>query len=286
MSMPWSRAASLVYLVPRWIGIDVWYEGYNHEAAPGHFEFETNILNARPAGKWPRLTVTLLDARVVSETLATPGQPAPFDVLEVDVLVSVSNPDPVWTAQSNDASRQLLGFALGYLHQHPKKNWALAGPGGGPNIVFQVNTERKPYEQDLMNSTFEAAQVALMPAIAYTGRVVQVAPSGVKPSWPSKWKAQAKGMLVGADGMRAAEDFAAANNTQLVWADELVDDGTALAALAAEGWIVAVHDSVLLVDEKVDRKRAAALPPGALVIGRAENAKLFDRAGLPTLPPA
>ena len=282
MSMPWFRVAPIVGRIPHLVGSEIWYEGYNHEAAPAHFEQEANILNARPAGQWPRLTVTLLDARITSATI---GTPSPIDAVEVDVLVSVSNPDPVWTDQHNGPSRQLLGFAIGYLHEHPTKTWALNGDGGGPNVVIDWTIERKPFDQNLMDETFQAARVPLMPAVAYTVRVVQTAPVAGKPKWPDKWKAQKRGMLVGAEGLRAAEDYAAANSTQLVWADDLVDDAAALAALAAEGWILAFHGTALLADEKVDRKRVTALPPGALVVGHTDTAKQFDRAGLPTLQP-
>jgi len=85
--------------------------------------------------------------------------------------------------------------------------------------------------------------------------------------------------------MKAAVAYAAANNAPLVWADDLAGDSTGLAPLVAQGWIVALHDTALLVEGKVDCKLVAALPSGALVIGYAENAKLFDRAGLSALEP-
>jgi hypothetical protein len=285
MSMPWFRAAPIVAFVPRGIGNQIEYEGYSHEAAPDHFEFETNILNSRPAGKWPRLTVTLLDARLSSSSAGQPGTPAPIDAVEVDVLVSVSNPDPVWTDQHNEPSRRLLGFAMGYLHEHPTKSWAFNVDGGGPNVVIAYTVERKPYDQTLMNSTFVAARVPLMPAIAYTARVVQTAPITINPKWPDSWKAAGRGMLVGEPGLRAAEAFATANHTSLVWADELASDGDALAALVAEGWIVALHDAALLVEGKADRKRVAAVPPGVLVVGYGDRATLLERSGLPVLKP-
>jgi hypothetical protein len=283
MSMPWFRAAPIVGRVPHLIGSAIGYEGYNHDAAPGHFEHEANILNSRAAGQWPRLTVTLLDARISSGTIGSPGDPPPVDAVEVDVLVSVSNPDPVWTDQHNGLSRQLLGFAMGYLHEHPTKTWALTGGGGGPNVVVDWAIERKPFDLSLMNETFLAAKVALMPAIAYTARVVQTSPSTVKPKWPNRWDASARGLLVGAEGMRAAEQYAAANHAPLVWADELVGDAAALAALAADGWIVALHDTALLSDGKADRGRVGALPPGTLVVGHADRVRHFARAGLPVL---
>ena len=285
MSIPWFRAAPIVARVPHLIGSEIGYEGYHHDAAPGHFEHEANILNTRPAGQWPRLTVTLLDARLVSSTVGTPGDPPPIDAVEVDVLVSVSNPDPVWTDQHNGLSRQLLGFAIGYLHEHPTKTWALNGGGGGSNVVIEWTIERAPFDQALMNATFLAARVPLMPAVAYTARVVQTSPNTFTPQWPGTWEASANGMLVGAEGMRAAEEHAAANKTPLVWADDLVGDAVALAALTAEGRILAFHDTAFLVDDKVDRKRVAALPPGALVIGHADRLKLFGRSGLPVLTP-
>jgi hypothetical protein len=285
MSMPWFRAAPIVAFVPRSIGSQIALEGWSHDAAPAHFEDEANILNVRPAGKWPRLTVTLLDARISSSTIGTPDNPPPIDAVEVDVLVSVSNPDPVWNDQSNGLQRQLLGFAMGYLHEHRVQAWALNGGGGGANVVVEWTVERKPFDQSLMNETFLAARVPLMPAIAYTVRVVQTAPITINPKWPDTWKASKNGMLIGAEGMRAAEDFAAKNKTRLVWADELVGDASALAGLAAEGWILAFHDSAFLVGDKVDRSRVAALPPGALVIGRAERVKLFSRTGLAVLEP-
>lgn len=280
MSIPWFRAAPILARVPHWIGDQITYEGYNHAAAPAHFEYEANILNSRPAGQWPRLTVTLLDARLSSGTIGTP-----IDAIDVDVLVSVSNPDPVWTDQHNGLSRQLLGFAIGYLHEHPKKTWALTGGGGGPNVVIDWTIERKPFDQGLMNETFVAARVPLMPAVAYTARIVQTSPNTFKPQWPAKWEAATSGMLIGAEGMRAAQDFAAANKTSLVWADDLVGDAGALAALTAEGWVLAFHDTAFLVGDKVDRKRVAALPPGALVVGHADRVKLFARSGLPVLEP-
>jgi hypothetical protein len=285
MSMPWFRVAPIAGRVPHLIASEINYEGYNHDAAPAHFDYEANILNTRPAGKWPRLTVTLLDARITSSTIGTPGNALPVDAVEVDVLVSVSNPDPVWTDQNNELSRQLLGFAIGYLHGHPTKSWALTGGGGGSNVVIEWTIERKLFDQTLMDETFEAARVPLMPAVAYTARVVQTAPVTMKPKWPDSWKAQQRGMLVGADGMQAAEDYASANKTSLVWADELAGDAKALAALVADGWIVALHDTALTAAEKVDRARVAALPPGVLVIAHADRAKQFDRAGLPTLQP-
>jgi hypothetical protein len=285
MSMPWFRAAPIVAFVPRVIGSQITSEGWSHDAAPSHFEDEANILNTRPAGKWPRLTVTLLDARISSGTIGTPDNPPPIDAVEVDVLVSVSNPDPVWNDQSNEMSRRLLGFAMGYLHEHRVKAWALNGGGGAPGVVVEWTIERKPFDQSLMNETFLAARVPLMPAIAYTVRVVQTAPITIKTKWPDSWKASKNGMLVGAEGMRAAEAYAAANKTRLVWADELVGDATALAALADEGWILAFHDTAFLVEDKVDRTRVAALPTGALVIGHAGRAKLFTRSGLPALAP-
>jgi len=285
MSMPWFRVSPIVQLVPYLIGSEINYAGYNHEAAPAHFDVEANILNARPAGKWPRLTVTLIDARITSTTIGTAGNPPPVDVVEVDVLVSVSNPDPVWTDQSNGLSRQLLGFAIGYLHEHRVKTWALNGGGGGPNVVIDWTIERKPFDQMLMDETFQAARVPLMPAVAYTVRVVQTAPITINPKWPDTWKANNRGMLVGVEGMRAAEDYAAANKAPLVWADELAGDPKALAALVADGRIVALHDTALIAEEKVDRTRVAALPSGVLVVAHADRAKLLDRAGLPTLQP-
>jgi hypothetical protein len=285
MSMPWFRVAPIVARVPHLIGTQIGYEGYNHDAAPGHFEHEANILNTRPAGQWPRLTVTLLDARITSSTVGTPGDPPPVDAVEVDVLVSVSNPDPVWTDQHNGLSRQLLGFAIGYLHEHPTKTWALGGGGGGSDIVIEWTIERRPFDQALMNATFLAARVPLMPAVAYTARVVQTSPTTVKPQWPGKWAASQNGMLVGAEGMRAAEEYAAANKARLVWADDLIDDDAALAGLAADGWILAFHDTAFLVEDKVVRKRVAALPSGALVIGHADRAALFARSRLPVLEP-
>lgn len=284
MSMPWFRVAPIVGRVPRLIGSEIDYAGYNHDAAPAHFEHEANILNSRPAGQWPRLTVTLLDARLTSGTIGTPGDPPPVDAVEVDVLVSVSNPDPVWTDQHNGLSRQLLGFAVGYLHEHPVKTWALNGGGGGSNVVIEWTIERRPFDQALMNQTFLAARVPLMPAVAYTARVVQTAPTTVKPNWPGSWTS-ANGLLAGADGMRAAEAYAAANRAPLVWADDLVGDAAALSALAEEGWILAVHDTAFLVDDKVDRKRVAALPPGALVVAHSDRVSLFARSGLPVLEP-
>jgi hypothetical protein len=285
MSMPWFRAAPIVARVPHLIGSEIGYEGYNHDAAPAHFEREANILNTRPAGQWPRLTVTLLDARISSATVGTPGNPPPVDAVDVDVLVSVSNPDPVWTDQHNGLSRQLLGFAVGYLHEHPVKAWALNGGGGGSNVVIEWTIERKPFDQALMNETFLAARVPLMPAVAYTVRVVQTAPVTFTPNWPDRWKASQRGMLVGADGMRAAVEHAAANKAPLVWGDDLVGDGEALAALAADGWILAFHDTALLVEGKADRQSVASLPPGALVVGHPDRVKLFARSGLPVLQP-
>lgn len=285
MSMPWFRAAPIVARVPHLIGSEIGYEGYNHDAAPAHFDHEANILNTRPAGQWPRLTVTLLDARLTSSAVGTPGDPPPVDAVEVDVLVSVSNPDPVWTDQHNGLSRQLLGFAIGYLHEHRTKTWALNGGGGGSNVVIEWTIERKPFDQALMNGTFAAARVPLMPAVAYTARIVQTSPTTFKPQWPGKWEAFRNGMLVGAEGMRAAEEYAAANHAPLVWADDLVGEEAALAALTSEGWILAFHDTAFLVDDKVDRKRVATLPPGALVIGHADRVAVLTRSRLPVLEP-
>lgn len=284
MSIPWFRVAPIAEFVPRGIGSQIEFAGHNHEAAPDHFEFESNILNTRPAGRWPRLTVTFLDARLTSSTLPSPGQTPSIAAVEVDVLVSVSNPDPVWSDKTNGLSVRLLGFALGYLDAHPTKAWALTGGGGGPNVVIEWTLERSPYDQALMNSTFQAAQVPLMPALAYTVRVVQKSPSGVVPAWPEKWTSP-RGTVVGAEGLAAAEALAAAHKAPLVWADELVGDAAALVALRADGWVVAIHDGALLVDDKVDRARVNSIPPGVLVVGHVDRAKALNRAGLPTLTP-
>lgn len=282
--MEWFRAAPIAALVPRLLGTEILYDSDDYPGAPDHFEVEGNILNTRPPGKWPRLTVTLFDVRLVSTTMPAPGDLPEIDAVEVDVLLSVSNPDAVWTDQHNESSRRLLGYAIGYLHAHPKKSWALNGDGGGPNVVIDWDVQRLPMEPALVNGFFVAARVPLMPAVAYRVRVTQVAPLKLNPNWPGDWGLSKVALLTGAGSRAAAEEYAASNKRPLVWADELAGDPAALDALAAAGHILAFHELALAPGGKVDRVRVDALPAGSVVLGRDPKlSSALKRAGLPVV---
>lgn len=256
-AMDWSHVAPITAFVPRGIGSAIAYDGTL--GAPAHWDREANILNSRPSGQWPRLTVTVYDVSVV-EGLAEGGKPAPLTGVDVRVLVSVSNPDPVWTDQTNESPLRLLGYAVGYLEAHPVKSWSLGQDGGG-YLTIDWKVERIDLAPEVMNSFFVAARVPLMPAVAYRVHVEEPGPKAMKMPNPPDWGV-ASVALTGRGALAAAEAYAAANDRPLLWVDGAAD-ARGLAALAADGNILAFAADALRSGKGFD---VSALPAGSIVL--------------------
>jgi hypothetical protein len=256
--------------------------------APDHYDVSVHVIPTAIPSR-PTLNLFVHSVDLITGTGATP---APITGLDLFILMSVNDSHSSEKMSDNYRSRQVFGYGLAYLHEHPSYAWVTGGVSNGKawSAAISLQIQRVPLTAAEAEGFFVAGQAPMALSAAYRVTVQQVTakkPSNQPPDGTSSAisgdtpisgsSAISRGTAISAitggtasSRLTSATEFAARNGQPLVWASVsalrdagVTDLGAHFEFLAAQGHVLAFRDDDLKLGRRIDLD---VIPRGSVVV--------------------